>query len=107
MTYKLNVARRAEQDRDETFKWYQENYSEAFAVRWYVGISKAIQSLTVNPLRCTVARENNRFSFKLQELLYGRSKHNRHRILFTVEGDTVYVLHIRHSARDKIREGDL
>jgi plasmid stabilization system protein ParE len=46
MTYKLNVARRAEQDRDETFEWYQENYSEAFAVRWYVGISKAIGTVS-------------------------------------------------------------
>jgi len=107
MTYKLNVARRAELDRDETFKWYRENYSEPFAVRWYIGISKAIQSLTANPLRCNVALENNRFPFKLQELLYGQSKQNRHRILFTVEGDTIYVLHIRHSARDEIREVDL
>ncbi len=107
MTYKVHVARRAEQDRDETFKWYSAHYSGAFAADWYCGISQAIRSLANNPLRCGRARENDRFPFDLRELLYSRSKKNRHRILFTVEDNTVYVLHIRHTAQDEMREGDL
>jgi len=106
MTHKLHIARKAEQDRDEIFEWYRQNYSESFAARWYVGVSNAIQRLATNPLRCGIAYENSRFPFELRELLYGRSKKSRHRILFTVKEDTVYVLHIRHSARDEIGEGD-
>lgn len=107
MIYKLHVARRAEQDRDEAFQWYRTNYSESFAIDWYLGISQAIQTLANNPGRCGFARENDRFPFELRELLYGHSKKNRHRVLFTVERDTVYVLHVRHSAREELREDNL
>lgn len=107
MTYKLHIAKRAEQDCDDTFEWYRRNYSESFAVRWYSTISKSIRDLIENPLRYGFARENDRFPFELRELLYGRSKKNRHRILYTVEEKTVYVLHIRHSARDELDEADL
>ncbi|MDC0935602.1 type II toxin-antitoxin system RelE/ParE family toxin [Pirellulales bacterium] len=107
MTYRLHLADRAERDRDESFAWYAQSYSEDFAIKWYFGLSEAIRSLAEQPLRCSLARENNRFAFELRELLFGHSKRNRHRILFTVEDDTVYVLHIRHSARDEVRPGDV
>lgn len=38
------------------------------------------------------------FRFEVRHLLYGR-KPNVYRILFTIEGDTVHVLHIRHADR--------
>jgi plasmid stabilization system protein ParE len=107
MKYQISMARRAERDRDESFHWYCRHFSEAYAARWYAGLAEAIRSLAREPLRCGLARENDRFAFELRELLHGQSRRNRHRILFTVDGDTVYVLHIRHSAQDELHEGDL
>lgn len=107
MSYRISISAKAERDRDEAYEWYIKNRSKEFASDWYAGISKAIRSLRNLPLRCGVARENHRFPFELRELPYGRSKLNRHRILYTIEDDVVYVLHIRHSARDELREEDL
>jgi plasmid stabilization system protein ParE len=106
MTYKLEISKRAKEDRDAAFDWYCSNYSEEFAIRWYDGISRAIESLTDNPHVCHKAHENVRFPFDLLELLYG-TRLNKHRILFTVEHDRVLVLHIRHSAQQDLTEDDL
>jgi plasmid stabilization system protein ParE len=41
------------------------------------------------------------FSLEVRQLLYG-STHHRYRILFTIDGDTVTVLHIRHGRRNPL-----
>jgi hypothetical protein len=50
------------------------------------------------PERCSIAPENNEFSFEVRHLLYGRRPHV-YRIVFTIEGGTVYILHLWHSRR--------
>lgn len=107
MTHKVQITKRAERDRNEAYQWYRTHYSESFANEWYLSVADSIRTLATAPERCGLARENCRFSFELRELLFGRSRRNRHRILFTVKGDVVFVLHIRHSAQDAIPEGEL
>jgi len=41
----------------------------------------------------------------LRELLYGRRR-NVYRILFTIDGQTVNVLRVRHSAQNRLTPGD-
>jgi plasmid stabilization system protein ParE len=66
--------------------------------RWFLGLEKAIDGLADMPERCPLAPENGRVPFEVRHLLYGRAP-NVYRILFTIEGGTVYILHIRHSRR--------
>ena len=50
-------------------------------------------------------RRASGFPAEIRELLYGgrgKRKH-KHRIIFTVSEDTVYVLYVRHTARDELR----
>ncbi len=107
MKHELHIAKRAERDRDEAFRWYRENYSEQFAIEWYAGISRAIKSLARNPERCGFARENDQVAFDLRELLFGQSREHRHRVLYTLSGNTIHILHIRHTARDEFDAKDL
>jgi hypothetical protein len=51
--------------------------------------------------RCPLAPENKEFPFEVRQLLYGRKPH-LYRVLFTIEGDTVVVLHIRHGRRRRL-----
>jgi hypothetical protein len=44
---------------------------------------------------------NKAFPFEVRQLLYGSTKH-RYRSLFTIEGDTVIVLHIHHGRRNPL-----
>ena len=68
------------------------------AARWYYGLLNAIESLSEHPQRCSVAPENDAFEYEIRHLLYGR-KGRRYRVLLTVVGDTVHVLHFRHWAQ--------
>ena len=80
--------------------WIAE-HSPATAVRWLEGIGQAISTLSEMPSRCPIAADRLAGDVVVRQLLYGR-RHNRYRILFTVRGDTVYVLHVRHGARAQI-----
>ena len=72
MIYRVALTTRAEDDRDRAFNWYAENYSRDFAVRWYDGLMKAVESLQQNPFRCSSAHERYKFPFDLRELRFGR-----------------------------------
>ena len=106
MTYKVSLSRRAELDREQAFDWYCANYSEAYALRWFNGITLAMATLRRNPQRCHMANENDRFQFDVHEMIYGPKK-NKHRILFRIDSDLVLVLHIRHSAQRDLSDDDL
>ncbi|MGD0044665.1 MAG: hypothetical protein ABSE84_30385 [Isosphaeraceae bacterium] len=58
--------------------------------------------MQTRPLRCPVAAESDKFSEEIRELLYGRQKRRKHRIIFTLREDTVYVLYVRHTARAEL-----
>ncbi len=107
MTYALKVTASAKQDQRDAVRWYAEHYSESFAKRWNDGIEQAMASLGQNPERCGLVHENDRLSVDVRQLIYRTAKHQKHRILFTIDGDTVYVLRIRHSSRRDIGEQEL
>jgi hypothetical protein len=65
-----------------------------------------IDTLEMQPLRCPLALEAAELGIELRELHFGRRR-GVYRILFTVQGRTVHVLHIRHSARDAASPADL
>ena len=67
----------------------------------FLALDDAFASLAEFPERCPIAPENARFNFEVRQLLYGR-KPRLYRILFTIEADTVHVLHIRHGRRKPV-----
>ena len=72
------------------------------AVRWYNGLLKAIRSLAESPGRCSLAPEDERFPEEIRNLLYGK-RTTAYRIIFTIRGDTVHVLHFRRGAREGLK----
>jgi hypothetical protein len=50
-----------------------------------------------------LAPENVHFTQDIRQLLYG-PRNDVYRILFTILGDTVQVLHVRHSAQQHLTE---
>jgi hypothetical protein len=74
------------------------------AARWYTGLEKAIAKLNRFPERHPVAEEDSqRVGRILREMLYGRRR-GVYRILFSIEGETVTLHSIRHSARGPIED---
>jgi plasmid stabilization system protein ParE len=102
MKYRVEIAASAKADIREAARWLAEQASPAVATRWLTGLYKAMNSLGRQPSRCPVAAESHKFPVEIRELLYGRSKKGRRRIIFTIENDIVHILSVRHTARDEL-----
>ena len=93
MAFRVELSNEALTDAEGLYEWL----TEAAPVRgplWFSRLMAAIQSLQTFPQRCAYATENERFPFEVRQLLFGR-KPNVYRVLFTIEGNTVFVLRIR------------
>jgi plasmid stabilization system protein ParE len=102
MKYRVEIAASAKADIRETARWLSEQASPAAATRWLPGLHDAMNSLEKQPGRCPLAAESHKFPAEVRELLYGRSKRSKHRILFTIADKVVHVLYVRHTARDEV-----
>jgi toxin ParE1/3/4 len=98
MKYKLIIQPSALADLDDAYRWIAE-HSPASAARLFNGFVAALTSLETMPERCEMAAESRYVGVKVRQLLYGR-RGGTYRVLYTVRGREVHVLHIRHAARD-------
>ena len=98
MAFRVEPTAAAKQDARDILAWLRSQQAGESGLRWFQGMQKAITSLTEIPTRCAFAPENKTFPYEVRHLLYGSSQH-RYRILFTIEGEVVTILHIRHGRR--------
>jgi plasmid stabilization system protein ParE len=107
MKYRVEISSVAESEADRAFLRLSQLTSPAKASQWHGGLIEAIESLSVMPNRCPLARENEYFSQEIRQLLYGRGR-AAYRIIFTIleteEVASVRILHIRHSSQQAIGE---
>jgi len=103
MAFRVESTARAEQDLDAILKWLLTQEAGEDGFRWFERMRKAVASLSELPHRCPLAPETGEFPFEVRQLLYGRKPH-LYRILFTIEGETVVVLHIRHGRRQHLND---
>lgn len=95
----------AQRDIADARLWIRERDPGA-ADRWFDGIYDTIGSLELFPERCPLAPESKSLNAEIREIFHGRRQH-KYRILFTVTGNTVHVLHVRHGARLGLGETEL
>ncbi len=78
------------------------------AARW-LRLSRFEESLQTpldNPTRCSLAPENDLLDQPIYQLFYGK-RSSRYRVLFTIEGENLLVLHIRRGTMDKAAESEV
>lgn len=93
MTYTVFIEPPAYVEIEEAYLFIRQD-SPGNANRWFNSLLKAIDSLQEMPRRCPVAPENDVFEEEIRQLIHGS-----YRILFTIDGSEVHVLHVRHGAR--------
>ncbi len=101
MAFRVEITEEAERDATDILDWLISEQAGLTGLQWFLGLEKAIASLATFPGRCSLAPENAAFPFEVRHLLYGHKPHV-YRVLFTIEGDTVSVLRIRHGRRRPI-----
>lgn len=105
MSHAINISPRAMADIRATVVWRSQG-SRSAAARWHAGVLVAIRSLANKPNRCPPADEAADLGVDLRQLLYGRRR-QVYRILFTIEGETVNILRVRHAAREQLDPDDI
>jgi plasmid stabilization system protein ParE len=103
MEFLVSITSRAERDLAYLYERINAESSVA-ALKWYRGLKIAILSLERHPNRGRVTRRKD----KLRQLLYGNKPHI-YRVIFRVleRQREVEVIHIRHSARRKLKPSDV
>jgi plasmid stabilization system protein ParE len=101
-TYRVIIQPNAEAEIEAAYQYRYARAPQA-AAGWFAGLVDAINSLEHMPARCPLAPENGHFAEEIRHLLYG-ARRDVFRILFTIQGDTVHVLHVRHGAQQYLHE---
>ncbi|MGA3078272.1 MAG: type II toxin-antitoxin system RelE/ParE family toxin [Bryobacteraceae bacterium] len=91
----------SERDAEAILEWLFSQHAGDTGIRWFLALEDAIASLAISPARCPLAPEDAESPFEVRHLLYGRRPHV-YRVLFTIKGDTVTILHIRHGRRQAV-----
>ena len=86
--------------------WRVTNVSARSAGRWLTAMYASVNTLADRPEQHPEADEAADLGLDLRFKLHGRRPHV-FRILFTIEGDTVNVLRVRHAAQDRLTGDDL
>jgi toxin ParE1/3/4 len=92
-TYTIVVTPNAAADLTDQFDWLGERNPRA-ANEWLARMRKVILGLSSMPHSHALAPESAEFDIEIRRALYGRS--TRWRIYFTIDGETVHILHVRH-----------
>jgi plasmid stabilization system protein ParE len=103
MAFRVKQTPQADHDLDAILDWLLAQQAGEAGQRWFRKLKEAVASLSEFPKRCPLAPENKEFPFEVRQLLYGRKPH-MYRVLFTIEADTVVILHIRHGRRRRFGE---
>jgi len=103
MAFRVETSAQAESDANSILEWLLSEHAGETGIRWFLALDDAIATLASFPERCPLAPETGRFPFEVRQLLYGRKPH-AYRILFTIEGEVVKILHIRHGRRKPVSE---
>jgi plasmid stabilization system protein ParE len=101
MAFRVKTTAQAKRDLDDILERLLSQEAGETGLRWFQGLHQAVATLADSPQRCALAPESAVFPFEVWHLLYGRRPHV-YRIIFTLEGNTVSVLHVRHGRRQPI-----
>jgi plasmid stabilization system protein ParE len=104
MKFSVAVQPSAQAEIEAAYAWIAER-APLTAIQWYNRLLKAVGSLADHPERCSLAPEDEFFPEEIRNLFYGKRRHAC-RIIFTIRGDTVRVLHFRRGSQQVFKPDD-
>jgi plasmid stabilization system protein ParE len=111
MSFRVKVLRAAERDVDAIVEWIAvQRRSPSGASSWLDAYEDALRRLAEIGDTFGMAPECDYVSRDIRQLLFSTRRGKAYRMLFTVEGDEVRVLHVRGPgqrllAEDEVRDG--
>lgn len=107
MAFTVVFRRRAQADVANNTTWLEATQGLLAADRWRVGLLTAVVgALETDPHRYPQADDAADVGVDLRELLHGSGR-RVYRVLFTIDGNTVNILRVRHATQDRLTPGDI
>ena len=101
MAFTVIYQRKAQRELDEALAWWS-RHGKSAAAQWRERfLETVVAALEDDPHRFPLADEAPDSGIDLRMMLYGRRR-QVYRILFTIDGDKVFIHHVRHAARDRL-----
>lgn len=100
MRFRIVIEATAIEDLEAINLWLS-RHSGSAASAWYAQMAQEAGSLDTAPQRCPFAPENNSFEEEIRHLLFGKRR-NVYRVIFTLRGTSVHVLHVRDGAQQPL-----
>lgn len=107
MTIRVIVLPQARGDIDRNADWWAKHHSVEQALRWSDAIYDQIETLANFPESNALSSENDDFPYEIRDKLLGLGSRPSYRGVFTIQGDTVFVLTVRRSAQYVVRPSDV
>ena len=106
MKYQVSMLPRSEADFAGCYG-YIEQRSPAGAAAWANAFFRALKSLEENPLAHGLAPEDADHDVEIRQIFFRTRHGNTYRALYTIDGNFVYVLHIRGPGQDLMGPDEL
>ena len=91
--YRVEITRAAERDVVGIYEYIERHLPEA-AVKWFAEIERQAKTLSQYPKRCPVIPEADDLGIEYRHLIW-----SHYRTVFRIQGSTVYVTRVIHSAQ--------
>ena len=101
MKLRIVVLRQADADIDSIITWLA-NRSPSGARSWYHALESALDWLESNAQSCGLAPENESFPEEIRQHLFKTRRGRPYRLLFTIAGPQVRILHVRGPGQDLV-----
>ena len=103
MSFRIKLFRTAVREVDQILDWLiRERKVPAAAKAWYQAYERAIAELRDSPERFPFAPENSTVDFEVRHMLFKTRRGRPYRLLFTIVGNEVRVLHVRGPGQDLV-----
>lgn len=108
MRFKLHISIRAHGDIDRNADWWANNHSLEQALHWSEAVYDQLETLREFPESHALSAENDEFPYEIRDKLVGLGPRPRsYRAVFTIKGDTVYVLTVQAAEQDQLKADDI
>lgn len=95
--YRVIVTPYAAANIRQAYEWLAAE-NPTYAAKWLAGIREKILGLETLPESHALAPESESFDCDIRQALHGHG--TPWRVFFSIDGETVHVLHVRHGRRD-------
>lgn len=100
MSFRVHILPSADSDMDEAYLWWAKHRSREQAARWHRELMAALRTLTEDALIHPLCEESDLREGKLHQLLFGLGRSVTHRVVYSVDEQTVSVMRVRHTGRE-------